>query len=621
MPAASRNCDAVARNPLARDAGDLDGLASIGLGGGRQQPQQQLQDGIRQSSPSPVLSEPSLSRLPIPEKRYFGVPTALLPILIDLYYTHLSHAPLLLYRPSLTRALELDTIRTDVLLSICALASRFYTDSKGAAVLVDSHFDREWAEAAGRMALRELESPKADNVVAFLNLALFWYSHGQFQRSNMLTGCASNTAWVIGVPSDEKSNGSLLDSEMQRRRFWGCYLQCSFQADTLFPKIPTEGMLNIRLPCSESELQLGVPQSSITLKDADSTQSIYAELVRAMALWSSVVLLIKQTGLTLPSRLAEMQTLDGRIHEAWSKLDPCFHLECARMAAVPSHELPTLLLLHVIYHQCLCSLHSSIVPLFSWSPCEGVFPYAQQLSAQTAFEHANSVSALLHAASELDWDCRRMPSFIGYAAYSACATLTPFLWCSQPHVRQRAISSVLASLKILQILGKDWAFLGVLGRFACGLYKVHASAPFPLTDEPKNMTPDALREFKPASSRARLSILTHNSIIISDQGSTAQAADDIGDLGLENADSREPGPAEENIAGFIAQMSREIGATSSQLPITIHPFLPSETVGSCALDGSFNEPTIGPDMDQFGHIDDFILDLMRQEGLLQQGAL
>ncbi|KAI9934821.1 hypothetical protein MW887_000438 [Aspergillus wentii] len=371
-------------------------------------------------------------------------------------------------KPSLTRALELDTIRTDVLLSICALASRFYTDSKGAAVLVDSHFDREWAEAAGRMALRELESPKADNVVAFLNLALFWYSHGQFQRSNMLTGCASNTAWVIGVPFDEKSNGSLLDSEMQRRRFWACYLQCSFQADTLFPKIPTEGMLNIRLPCSESELQLGVPQSSITLKDADSTQSIYAEL---------------------------------------------------------------------------------------------------------------------------------------------------------PHVRQRAISSVLASLKILQILGKDWAFLGVLGRFACGLYKVHASAPFPLTDEPKNMTPDALREFKPASSRARLSILTHNSIIISDQGSTAQAADDIGDLGLENADSREPGPAEENIAGFIAQMSREIGATSSQLPITIHPFLPSETVGSCALDGSFNEPTIGPDMDQFGHIDDFILDLMRQEGLLQQGAL
>lgn len=277
-------------------------------------------------------------------------------------------------------------------------------------------------------------------------------------------GCASNTAWVLGVPHKEKRNESILVSEMRRRRFWACYLLCSFQADSLFPKVPTEGMLNSRLPCSESEFQLGSPRSCITLKDPESTQSIYAELIRAMALWSSVVLLIKQTGLSLASRLVEMQTLDGRIHEAWSKLDTSFHLDCARMAAVPSHELPKLLLLHVIYHQCLCSLHSSIVPLFSWSPCEGVFAYAQQLSAQTAFEHANSVSELLHAALELDWDCRRMPSFIGYAAYSACAIQTPFLWCSQPNVKQRAVYNILANLKTLQILGNQWAFLGVLVR-------------------------------------------------------------------------------------------------------------------------------------------------------------
>lgn len=290
----------------------------------------------------------------------------------------------------------------------------------------------------------------------------------------MLLGCASNTAWVLGEPHDETSNENLLDSELRRRRFWACYLQCSFQADTLFPKIPTESMLNIRLPCSESEFQLGTSHSSITLNDAESTQSIYAELIRAMTLWSSVVLLIKQTRLSLASRLAEMQTLDGRIHEAWSKLNPFFHLDCARMAAVPSHELPKVLLLHCIYHQCLCSLHSSIVPLFSWSPCEGVFAYAQQLSAQTAFEHAKSVSALLHAALELDFDCRKMPSFIGYAAYSSCAILTPFLWCSKPDVRHRAVSSILANLKTLQILGKHWAFLEVLVRSSLFFRRLYA---------------------------------------------------------------------------------------------------------------------------------------------------
>ncbi|KAI3037155.1 hypothetical protein CBS147352_11095 [Aspergillus niger] len=324
----------------------------------------------------------------------------------------------------------------------------FYTDSKGTPVLVDSQFDREWAEAAGRMAFQEAESPNGDNVVVFLNLALFWYS----------VGCASSTAWVLGTSDGEMSSKSHMESEMQRRRFWACYLQSTFQADSPFPKVPTEGMLHIRLPCSESEFQLESPRSGITLKDTDSTQSIYAELVRAMSLWSSVVLLIKQTGLSLASHLVEIQTLDGRIHEAWSKLDASFHLDCTGLAVVPSDDLPKLLLLHVIYHQCLCSLHSSIVPLFSWSPCEGVFAYAQQLSAQTAFEHANSVSRLLHAALELDWDARRMPSFIGYAAYSACAIQTPFLWCSQPIVKQRAVCNILANLKTLQILGKHWSF-------------------------------------------------------------------------------------------------------------------------------------------------------------------
>ncbi|KAI2915207.1 hypothetical protein CBS147320_10045 [Aspergillus niger] len=166
--------------------------------------------------------------------------------------------------------------------------------------------------------------------------------------------------------------------------------------------------------------------------------------------------------------------------------------------------------------------------------------------------------------------------------------------------------------------GKALVFLDVLGKFACGLYKVHASAPFPLTDEPKNMTPETLREFKPANSRARLSILTHNSILISEHGSTVQAADDIEDLGLEDADPRGPVSADQNIAGCISQISREVGAASSQLPITINPFIPAETVNACALDSSLGGSMLGLGMDQIEHIDDCIMDLLRQEELLQQ---
>lgn len=90
-----------------------------------------------------------------------------------------------------------------------------------------------------------------------------------------------------------------------------------------------------QLPCGKSEFQLGSPRSSITLKDTETTQSIYAELVRAMSLWSSVVFFIKQTGLNLASRLIEIRTLDSRIREAWSKLDSSFNWIAQRWLQYP----------------------------------------------------------------------------------------------------------------------------------------------------------------------------------------------------------------------------------------------------------------------------------------------
>jgi hypothetical protein len=124
------------------------------------------------------------------------------------------------------------------------------------------------------------------------------------------------------------------------------------------------------------------------------------------------------------------------------------------------------------------------------------------------------------------------------------------------------------------------------------------------------MTSEALKGFKPANSRARLSILTHNSIIISDQGSTAQGEDDIGDLGLGDAESRGPVSAEENIAGFISQISREVRVTSSQLPMMMDPFVPSENLNFYELDRAFDWSTRGPGMDQFGDIEDWISELL-----------
>lgn len=221
-------------------------------------------------------------------------------------------------------------------------------------------------------------------------------------------------------------------------------------------------MLNASLPCGEGEFALGKPHAAISLKSGQSTQSIYGELVRAMAMWSEVSKAIKEPDVTFTSRLNDIQQLDRGIREGRSKLCDFFPLECDTMAMVPRGDLQRLLLVHIIYHQCLCSLHSSIVPLFSWSPCDDAFAYAQQLSAQTAYENANSISMLLETALDLDWDSRKMPSFIGYAAYCSCAIQTPFVWCSKAEVRQLAVRGIIANLKALQILGSQWMFLNLL---------------------------------------------------------------------------------------------------------------------------------------------------------------
>jgi hypothetical protein len=65
---------------------------------------------------------------------------------------------------------------------------RFYKDDKGCAVLLENRFSHEWAEAAGGMVFPKIEFPREENLVVFLNLALFWYSIGEFQRSNMHAG-------------------------------------------------------------------------------------------------------------------------------------------------------------------------------------------------------------------------------------------------------------------------------------------------------------------------------------------------------------------------------------------------------------------------------------------------
>lgn len=468
----------------------------------------------------------------ISQRTYHGIPSALVGPLVDTYFTHAYNASLLIHRGSFTEALTANVVRPEILLSICAFAAKFHRDANGRLSLLEDGFCVEWAERASRFAFQDAQAPREENIVLFIVLALFWYSMGQFRRSSMHECCATNTAVVLGLLTERRGKEHTLDSEMRRRRFWACYLICCFQSESLLPRSPTEKMLELSLPCRDEDFQLGHAQDLVPMKSEQSTGSLYAELVRATIMWSEVQALVKQTNLPWSTHFTSLQDLDGRIKRWWARLHCSLRIS---LAEAPLKMRPNLLLLHVLCHACLVALHSSIVPLFSWRPSEKASLYARQLSAQTALHHANAISSLLGAAREAQCEPDIMPSFIGYAAYCACAAQIPFLWCAKLEIKQNAHANLLMNLGVIRGIGKYWKFIELLGRNVRWLYEMHARQPVELADEPINADPNMLDGPKVEAARASLSILTHNQIIIGKSGALATGTEDVGELGMESS--------------------------------------------------------------------------------------
>ena len=188
--------------------------------------------------------------------------------------------------------------------------------------------------------------------------------------------------------------------------------------------------------------------------------------------------LVKSPETSISERLHAIHGLEERISSWWSQVPDPLQLTRSSIASVPQDKLPNILLLNIAYHQSICALHASIVPLFSWSSEQATWPSARQISAQKAYEHACVVSSLFDATLATFDRVSAIPSFVGYAAYCGCAIQIPFMWAAEPGVRQRACDGVKANLRIIHILSKYWKFTSILVRILLGLgegYRTNSS--------------------------------------------------------------------------------------------------------------------------------------------------
>ena len=223
-------------------------------------------------------------------------------------------------------------------------------------------------------------------------------------------------------------------------------------------------MKEMALPWPEADFDrktLSVPQAYLDESDP-SCGSIFEELARVLTLWTSVVALVKLSPPSFDERLSAIHSLDELLHKWWTRLPDVLKIDTTNHQAYCKDTLPKILLLNVLYHQALCALHSSIVPLFSWSKQNSGFSTAIQVSAQIAYDHAVLASELLNLVLTSYGRLSAIPSFVSYAAYCGTAIQIPFTNSSDRKIRERAQNNVHVNVKLIEMMSAYWKIAELL---------------------------------------------------------------------------------------------------------------------------------------------------------------
>ncbi|KAF5575499.1 hypothetical protein FPCIR_13121 [Fusarium pseudocircinatum] len=418
------------------------------------------------------------------------------------------------------------TVKPHILLSICAWGANFYRDETGKPTLKDQGLMTKWAKEAGALVFQDAEELSDDNIVTFCNLSLFWHSQGSWRISYLHKG---NACQLLHINGTGPKKASSLEAELRRRQFWICYLFHCFSCAKLFRFEAIADIENLPLPWPEEDYTAGSSRSAIaTIANGACSGSIFAELIRGLNLWSSVVSVVRSEG-DLNLRLQEIFRVENNISSWWNNVPVGFKLDASTISSLPRKDLPKIILTNLAYHQSLCALHASIVPLFCWSKGDRTYSSARQLSAQVAFDHAVAISSLIDAILTTSHPLSSMPIFVAYAAYSSSAIQMPFLWCSEPSVRKRAQSNIDANVKIMQGMSSYWKLASLLQLYVQCLHSVHKRNPPIIAGEPKYMNVSVLIDFDVDASLAKSSILQFAGMLRSDESGYVKAGDETSD--------------------------------------------------------------------------------------------
>jgi hypothetical protein len=171
----------------------------------------------------------------------------------------------------------------------CQFANRldsFHREIDSSISTTEGGIHQKWADQAGKLILAEADQPTEESIITSINLVLFWFSQGQWQRALVYESNSVCTSRILGLASGNHTKDSSLAAEIGRRRCWASFILTQFVALGASSRMDLADFETVPLPCDEHEFVLGaVPSQLITLNDEVRGQNYHSELIRAGSLW------------------------------------------------------------------------------------------------------------------------------------------------------------------------------------------------------------------------------------------------------------------------------------------------------------------------------------------------
>lgn len=137
---------------------------------------------------------------------------ALAAYLMDIYFEKMYFSTLLFHKPSFLKAYHLGKVEKSLVFSMFALAAIFMSTPSSRATLLRRNMDCgislaalesaadnafQWATWASQAILMNCDQPRPEVVQGCQNLAIFWLSQGQANRTNIQQRRSQNGTFVI----------------------------------------------------------------------------------------------------------------------------------------------------------------------------------------------------------------------------------------------------------------------------------------------------------------------------------------------------------------------------------------------------------------------------------------